>query len=175
MENRDIDPFLLELAAGTDRAYSRLYDDYAGRLYRVAISLVGRPEEAEDAVQDVFVALIRSRQKLPQVQNLTAYLFASLRRAAGSRSARRARQPVSLEAVGEVADDKTSQAAESPHSERLDRALNALPAEQREVIVMKIDAELTFAEIGQILGVSANTAASRYRYALEKLRMALRG
>lgn len=175
MEDRDTDPFLLELAAGTERAYASLYDDYAGRLYRVALSLVGQADDAEDAVQDVFVALVRSRHKLLEVQDLTAYLFASLRRAAASRSARRARQPVSLEAVGEVADDDNSPAANSPHSERLDRALENLPAEQREAIVMKIDGELTFAEIGRILGVSANTAASRYRYALEKLRTALKG
>jgi RNA polymerase sigma-70 factor (ECF subfamily) len=48
-----------------------------------------------------------------------------------------------------------------------------LPPKQREVIAMKIDGELTFAEIGAVLGVSANTAASRYRYALEKLRRSL--
>jgi RNA polymerase sigma-70 factor (ECF subfamily) len=48
-----------------------------------------------------------------------------------------------------------------------------LPAQQREVIALKIDGELTFAEIGQVMGTNANTAASRYRYALEKLRATL--
>ena len=43
-------------------------------------------------------------------------------------------------------------------------------AEQRELIALKIDGELTFAEIAACLGISPNTAASRYRYALEKLR-----
>ena len=47
------------------------------------------------------------------------------------------------------------------------------PTEQREVIVLKVDAGLTFAELAAVLGISANTAASRYRYALEKLRTAL--
>ena len=50
----------------------------------------------------------------------------------------------------------------------------ALPAEQREVIALKIDGELSFAQIAQVMGVSINTAASRYRYALEKLRTSLR-
>ena len=49
----------------------------------------------------------------------------------------------------------------------------ALPPEQREVVLLKIDGELTFVQIGQVLGVSMNTAASRYRYALEKLRTTL--
>jgi len=57
---------------------------------------------------------------------------------------------------------------------RRNRALEALPAEQREVLALKVDGELTFEEIGGLLNVSPNTAASRYRYALEKLRDALR-
>jgi RNA polymerase sigma-70 factor (ECF subfamily) len=60
-----------------------------------------------------------------------------------------------------------------PCGERLQRALVALPLEQREVIMLKIDGELTFAQIAQVIGASMNTAASRYRYALEKLRKLL--
>ena len=52
----------------------------------------------------------------------------------------------------------------------LQDALNCLPAEQREVVTLKIWGGLTFAEIGEMLGIPANTAASRYRYALEELR-----
>ena len=64
-------------------------------------------------------------------------------------------------------------AQDSPRSERLQQSLAALPLEQREVIALKIDAELTFAQIGAVLGVNPNTVASRYRLALEKLRTAL--
>jgi DNA-directed RNA polymerase specialized sigma24 family protein len=49
-------------------------------------------------------------------------------------------------------------------------AVASLPGEQREVIALKIDGGLTFAEIAAVTGTSPNTAASRYRYALEKLR-----
>jgi len=49
-------------------------------------------------------------------------------------------------------------------------AIDRLPAEQREVLVMKIWNELTFADIGTVLGISQNTAASRYRYALAGLK-----
>jgi RNA polymerase sigma-70 factor, ECF subfamily len=48
--------------------------------------------------------------------------------------------------------------------------LGELPEDQREVIVMHVWAELTFSEIGELLGVSSNTVASRYRYAMAKLR-----
>jgi RNA polymerase sigma-70 factor (ECF subfamily) len=55
----------------------------------------------------------------------------------------------------------------------LETAVGALPPEQREVIAFKIDGGLTFAQIADIMNISPNTAASRYRYALEKLRQAL--
>ncbi len=63
------------------------------------------------------------------------------------------------------------QAPES--SDRLSRALASLPEDQRAVIALKVDGGLTFERIATALNVSANTAASRYRYALEKLRAAL--
>ena len=54
--------------------------------------------------------------------------------------------------------------------QNLRRALAALPDDQRQVVVLHVWGELTFAQIGDLLGVSANTVASRYRYALGKLR-----
>ncbi len=67
----------------------------------------------------------------------------------------------------------------APGETREERAamhcLAQLPVAQREVIVLKIWHQHTFDEIGELLGISANTAAGRYRYGLEKLRAALRG
>ena len=57
--------------------------------------------------------------------------------------------------------------------DRVPQALAALDDGQREVTVLHIWGELTFAEIGEVLGVSPNTAASRYRYALARLREAM--
>jgi RNA polymerase sigma-70 factor (ECF subfamily) len=56
---------------------------------------------------------------------------------------------------------------------RLEEAVVQLPSEQREVLVLKIWGELTFAQIAEQLGVSAHTAASRYRYTLERMRQNL--
>lgn len=168
------DPLLGDLAAGRAEAFAALYDRFGGRLYRVAWGMLGRSEDAEDAVQEVFLGLVRSRHKLQEVRDLTAYLFAALRRAAGRVAIQRAREPTpSDEAARQVEAGVAAEAASNPWSERLERALRALPSEQREVIVMKIDAELTFAQIADVLGISVNTAASRYRYAMEKLRGSL--
>lgn len=160
------------LAAGDETAFAAAYDQYAPALVRAAATLLGCRAEAEDAVQDVFVGLARARHELGRVTNLRAYLFAALRHAAGRRAAVRRRHRT--EPLGDAAEP----VAHTPSSgegrgERLERALRALPPEQREVLVLKIDGGLTFAEVAAALGVSPNTAASRYRYALDKLRAAL--
>jgi RNA polymerase sigma-70 factor, ECF subfamily len=165
------DPLLLSLTAGDERAFALLYDRFAARMYRVALRILGRREDAEDVVQDVFMALVRSRERLANVSDLTAYLFASLRRAAGRCALRRARSPQASPAA--IFDAVAPTEPTAPDCLRLQQAIRALPSEQREVIALKIDGELTFAQIAQIIGVSINTAASRYRYALSKLRSSL--
>jgi RNA polymerase sigma-70 factor (ECF subfamily) len=136
--------------------------------------MLGRREDAEDAVHEVFAAVLQSSHHLTEVKNLTAYLFTALRRSAGRSAARRVRAPRTGEAaIAEIAA-KTDPDDQSPFDgERLQKALLALPVEQREVIALKIDGGLTFAETALVIGISANTAASRYRYALERLRASL--
>ena len=60
-------------------------------MYRVALRILGRREDAEDAVQEVFLAAVRSHEKLANVRDLTAYLFAAVCRAAGRCAVRRTR------------------------------------------------------------------------------------
>jgi RNA polymerase sigma-70 factor, ECF subfamily len=170
MEHSDDDPLLVGLAAGDERAFGVLYDRFGVRLYRVALGMLDRREDAEDAVQELFVALVRSRHRLSAVRDLEAYLFAALRRAAARCAARRTRLPLIAETAVEETAAPSSQNNQSCPREDLGRALKTLPVEQRDVIALKIDGELTFAQIGQVMGTSGNTAASRYRYALERLR-----
>jgi RNA polymerase sigma-70 factor, ECF subfamily len=166
------DPLLSGLAAGRPEAFALLYDRLGPRLYRVARALLGSAEDAEDVVQDVFVALVRRRNSLGEVRNLDAYLFTALRHAALSRLGRRKSERAALKLVAltvpAAEDDRDDVPA--PRGADLEAALASLPVEQREVLALKLEGELTFAQIGQTLGVSLNTAASRYRYALEKLR-----
>lgn len=129
--------------------------------------------DAEDAVQDVFVSLVRGRHRIAAVEDLTAYLLSSLRHAIGRRMTQRAAERRGLETLARLSRDDASEPTAWPDDE-LERALADLPDEQREVIAMKTDAGLTFAQIAAILNCSPNTAASRYRYALEKLRRQLR-
>jgi len=170
------DPLLLGLAAGDPRAFAALYDRYAVRLYRAACGILGCREDAEDVVQEVFLAAVRSHERLGDVRDLTAYLFTAMSRAAGRCAMRRTR---TLQASHRAADEAAAAVErvppDRPDWHRLQQALRLLPSPQREVITLKIDGELTFAQIAQVLGVSINTAASRYRYALQKLRTSLTG
>lgn len=176
MRSPGVDPLLARLASGDEQAFETVYQRFAARLYRSALRMVDRREDAEDAVQQVFASLVRTRRTLTQVNDLGAYLFVSLRRAAQKTAARTARQPTA--AADLVADTATAPQPgqpDSPHGERLQRCLSALPPEQREVIGLKLSGQLTFAQIGEVLGISPNTAASRYRLAIEKLRTAFEG
>jgi RNA polymerase sigma-70 factor (ECF subfamily) len=173
MEDRADHALASGLAAGDSRAFGALYDRLAARLYRVAVRLLDSREDAEDAVQEVFASLVRSRECLPQVGDLEGYVFASLRRAAARLAVRRARLPAASGAGLPEAVARPDRPREGSLPDDLCRAIGVLPAEQREVIALKIHGELTFAQIGLAMGTSANTAASRYRYALEKLRQTL--
>jgi RNA polymerase sigma-70 factor (ECF subfamily) len=179
------DPLLLGLVAGEEWAFAALYDRFAGRMYRAALRMLGRREDAEDAVQDVLLAAVRSRERLCDLRDLAAYLFASLHRAAGRCALQRARAlPRVHDERGHGApfatvDELTAPAQRGPSDEpdwsRLQQAIRSLSDQQREVLTLKIDGELTFAQIAQVLEVSVSTAASRYQYALRKLRASLAG
>ncbi|MCY3023921.1 MAG: sigma-70 family RNA polymerase sigma factor [Planctomycetota bacterium] len=165
------DALLGDLAAGREEAFAQLYDLWGERLLRAARDICGSHEDAEDAVQDVFTGLVRAGPALAGVRNLKAYLFSALHRATLRRAEkRRIEHPMDSAGI-EPATKTTPPAAEA--ADRLHRALDALPAEQRAVVALKVDGDLTFEEVGAVLAVSANTAASRYRYALARLRAAL--
>ena len=162
------DALLRDLAAGRDEAFARLYDLFGLRLLRTARSICGSQEDAEDALQEVFVGLVRTGPALAEVKNMNAYLFSSIRRAALRRIAQRGHEQPAAQATF----DTPARGASAEPSDRLSRALDSLPTEQREVVALKVDGGLTFDEIAGMLDISINTAASRYRYALEKLRAA---
>ncbi|HEX8279921.1 MAG TPA: sigma-70 family RNA polymerase sigma factor [Chthoniobacterales bacterium] len=144
------------------------FTEAAPGLVLFARQFVRSAADAEDIVQDAFVKFWRKQHPIEN----RALLFATVRSTALDllrRDARRARREADL-----VAESEHSVAPQfettSESQQSLAAAIDRLPAEQREVLVMKIWNELTFAEIATILGISQNTAASRYRYALAALK-----
>ena len=124
---------------------------------------------AEDAVQETFVHLARALARTPPPVVSYPYLAAMVRNECFTVLRTRRRRPEDPDLLVEC------EAPDATEEERmiLNRALGALPAEQREVMYLKVFEGLTFQEIADRSGVSINTAASRYRYATTALRRAL--
>lgn len=162
------DDLCKDLAAGKVAAFREVYDLHGIALFRTALRLLGSRHDAEDAVQEVFTGLARSRKKLGEVNNLRAYLFTSLRHCVTHAMKDRSQR---ARLVQQVPRECISQ---SNSSEDLGGILwqmaGQLPAEQHVVLALKLQGGLTFREIGEVCQISADTAASRYRYAVEKLR-----
>ena len=151
-----------------DATLAALYDQHGARLYRYAHLLLADGAAAEDAVQEAFCQLARAGSRNPALLTV-AYLTTVVRNQCFTALRRRDRRPA------HSAPLLDAQAPGTSEEERLvlESALRALPPEQREAIYLKVFEGLTFQEIGDRCGVSLNTAASRYRYALTALRTSL--
>jgi RNA polymerase sigma-70 factor (ECF subfamily) len=145
---------------------------YGPKLLLCARQWTRSPADAEDVVQEAFVRFWRHQRGLPGEP--MALLVTSVRRAAFDLARRDGRRAAREErAAGDGAISAPLFRRTLEHDERrvaIEEALQRIPPEQREVLVLKIWGELTFEQIGAELGVSPNTAASRYRYALGALR-----
>jgi RNA polymerase sigma-70 factor (ECF subfamily) len=145
-----------------------LYRRHGASLLLFAVSVCGERSYAQDAVQQVFLKLIQTGS-LRRALDVKAYLFACVRNTVVNDMKSRQRT-VSLEAERIWFEPpRHDYAAE----ENLRHALQGLPDDQREAIVLHVWGELTFSQIAEVLNTSANTAASRYRYAIAKLRDAM--
>jgi len=146
---------------------ARLYDQQAAGLLLYGRALGLSHGEAEDVLQDTFLALLQLAGPPAQPEHYLVRCFRN--RALNHRRSlwRRAKRELESWRWFEPADDET------PRERDAMRSLARLPAEQREVIVLRLWHEFTFAGVGQLLGLSPNTVAGRYRYGLQKLRACL--
>jgi len=142
-----------------------LYRRHGAALVLFAAAISGDRSRAQDAVHQVFLKLLES-QAANRAIDPKAYLFQCVRNAVFNDLKRQQRQ------VEFEPDSAWFEPPERDHAaERtLRRALRELAEEQREVVVLHAWSELTFAQVAEVLGISPHTAASRYRYALSKLR-----
>jgi RNA polymerase sigma factor (sigma-70 family) len=133
-----------------------------------ASTISGDRGHAQDALHQVLLKLIENGS-LSQAIDKKAYLFACVRNAVLNDSkVERRRTALEVDSIWFSPPDR-----DYAGEQNLRCALYALPNDQREVIALHVWGELTFSQIGDLLGFSANTAASRYRYALAKLRASM--
>ena len=142
----------------------QLYQQHGAALLLYARCFVADRGLAEDAVHQVFLKLLRGETDAPETP--LAYLYRAVRN-----TALNARRAGARKVALQEKDRWFAHSGENREAElALQQALAALPAEQREVVIMRIWSGMTLDETATATGVPLHTVASRYRYALEKLR-----
>jgi RNA polymerase sigma-70 factor, ECF subfamily len=156
------------LARGEDAAFAELYDACADRLHRYAAVRLRCREAASDVVQTVFMRAVKSRQRFRNVESPAAYLFQIARNEVARAGAKQHRREQPL--VEEPYADNDNSPDGGADADAAISALARLEATDRELVELKLYAELTFREIAQLTGQPPATVATRYRRALESLR-----
>jgi RNA polymerase sigma-70 factor (ECF subfamily) len=155
----------------------RLYDEHAPALFAFLLNFTRDENDTRDVFQEIFARLARQPDLLAAARDERAFLLRlshnaaiDLMRRRGTRS--KHHEQFGAERVAVFAP--TSDPDEAAFRNELSAALGELPADQRAVVHLKLWAGLTFEEIAATLEIPPNTAASRYRYGLDKLRTRLR-
>lgn len=173
------DALMLAYAAGDVAAFERLYARHRGRLYRFLLRQARDSALADEIFQDVWQRVIAARQQWTPDAAFSTWLF----RIAHNRMNDHWRAQKHRPAAPDDADERAARVPD-PHTpertlsefeqrRRLQLALDELPDEQREVVALRLEQELTLEEIGSITGVGRETVKSRLRYAMDKLRTRL--
>lgn len=155
----------------------RLYDEHAQALYAFCLELTRNEADTKDVLQGIFAKLAREPRTLRKVRNVRAYLLRLTHNATIDLMRRRSTRDKYAEEFGRESV-QLFEPASSPDDEgfrvALNDALGELPLEQKTVVHLRLWEEMKFEEIAELLGISLNTAASRYRYGIDKLRQRLR-
>jgi RNA polymerase sigma factor (sigma-70 family) len=163
---------------GRDDALTLIYEKYLEPMLTLAMGLLNDPGAAEDVVQDVFVSFAQSRRNFRLTGSLSGYLATSVvnrvRDHKRQLSRRAAKAPDRVEPTNEsMRPDQRVILDEQ--ARLLNSAVAELPDEQREVLLLRLKADMKFRDIAKLQQTSTNTVLSRYRYGLEKLRSTLDG
>jgi RNA polymerase sigma-70 factor (ECF subfamily) len=167
---------VLRCKRGSRDALARIYQKYKNDLLILVIALLNNTSAAEDVVHDVFVMFVQTIEKFGLTGSLKGYLLTCA--ANRARNVNKAKRHRSIET--DPAEPVTPRADEPSHSiiyneqlQQLSEAMANLSYEQREVIMLHFQAGMTFTNIAASLDIPVNTAKSRYRYGIDKLRLTL--
>jgi len=169
---------LADAANGDTAAFQILYQRYRDPIFRFAYRMLGSVEAAEDVAHDCFLSLIRQPGRFDSTKaSFRTYLYAAARNQAAKQYSSFGRET----ALDELSEEPAAADRNAPMAQVLDDelasevagAIASLPPLQREALVLFEYEELSLAEIGEIVGVDANTVKGRLFRAREKLRSKL--
>lgn len=162
-------------------AFDEIVDAYSGRLYGFFQRMLGRREEAEDLVQEVFVRVVKGITEYREEGRFESWLFRIAGNLVRDRLRREAKE-TTIGSGGRNSADDLESPTDRPTSttagtleyredvDRLQKCLAKLPSAEREVILMRHYGELSFAEIGEYMGAPLGTVLARAHRGLAKLR-----
>jgi RNA polymerase sigma-70 factor (ECF subfamily) len=173
---------VLRCQLGDEGAFETLYDRYSNQVFYYLRRLLGGSEQAEDALQEVWLTVYRRVATLNNPGAFKAWLF----RIAHNRAISILRKSGRWVALDELPDDAGGDIAtivESPSDEGIDdedvarvhAALDRLAPVHRDVLTLRFMGELSYAEIAEVTGCALGTVKSRIHHAKAALRQALRG
>jgi RNA polymerase sigma-70 factor (ECF subfamily) len=155
----------------------RLYDDHAQSLFAFLLNFTRQEADARDVLQELFLKLGRHPHLLHKVTEPRAFLIRLAHNQAIDLMRRRATRQKNYDQLA-AESDSVFAPSDTPDDAsfrlELTAALAELPAEQRTVVHLKLWEDMTFEAIAETLCIPPNTAASRYRYGIDKLRARLR-
>jgi RNA polymerase sigma-70 factor (ECF subfamily) len=175
---------MAEVSAGQVARLAVLFERHHRSLFRYFVSMHGSREQAEDLVQDVFFRMLRYRESYDPAQSFTAWMY-QIARNAGVDQARKRRsgEVVEIDACVEshaelisAAPGPEESAAQVQNLALLRRAVEQLPAEKREILVLSRFQGMKYEDIAEVLGCEVGTVKVRvYRAvrALEQIYFAL--
>ncbi|HTL13783.1 MAG TPA: RNA polymerase sigma factor [Thermomonas sp.] len=167
---------MLAYAAGEAAAFDQLYARHRTRLYRYLLRHLRDNALADECFQDVWQRVVAARAGWTPDAGFATWLYTIAHHRLGDHwraLKHRPATPADAELrTARVADPDTPERVMSEFERRrqLQLALDALPPEQREVLLLRLEQELTLEEIGAVTGVGRETVKSRLRYAMDKLR-----
>jgi len=164
---------------GSQDALRRIYVKYRNDLLKLAVSLAGDVNTAEDVVQDVFVSFAQTGSRIQSAGDLRKYLVTCVANRIRNRRRDQGRHETSgldeAEWIVSVARRPEQWAILNEELRSLSLAMTQIPCEQREVIGLYMTGDLTFRQIAAIQKESINTVQGRYRYGMNRLRTLLNG
>jgi len=155
----------------------RLYDEHAQALFAFLLNFTRHEADTRDLLQELFVKLAQRPELLTGVRDERAFLLRLAHNLAIDLIRRRGTREKHCEQLADAPAPifaPASEPDERAFREALSSALGEIPSDQRAVVHLKLWEGLTFEQIADLLGIPLNTAASRYRYGLDKLRERLR-
>ncbi|HEY1070636.1 MAG TPA: RNA polymerase sigma factor [Thermomonas sp.] len=172
---------MLAWVAGDAGAFEQLYARHRLKLYRYLLRQLRDNAQADELFQDVWQRVIAARTGWTPDAGFATWLYTIAHHRLGDHWRALKHRPAAPadadERLARLADGDTPERVLSDFERRrqLQLALDGLPEEQREVLLLRLEQELTLEEIGEVTGVGRETVKSRLRYAMDKLRARLPG